>query len=345
MGRILENWRIPAATLFSVALIIGTYALARNITSPPAAEASAETALLKAIATKDSDNDGLPDWEESLYGTDPHNSDSFHLGMTDGEAVARGLVVPKAIADITVATSSPDASAIVDSSLPPAPADDTLTAAFSKNFITLYLAAKEQNGGTALSESDITAISHEALNSLSSAIAAAPDFKSVNDIAVSGSGPDALKNFAIKAEAVLLKNMSNATTSEIQYLTYAVQNNDTTALLHIVSLAKAYRDSAVGLAILSVPQELAATDLALVNALMRISEITTDFTRVNTDPLATILALNQYPQAVLALENAFIHIGTDYKTAGIFLPAGTSGASFVNLMADVASEQAAAKKP
>ena len=46
-------------------------------------------------------------------------------------------------------------------------------------------------------------------------------------------------------------------------------------------------------------------------------EISTDFTRVNDDPLATILALQQYPQAVLDLANAFIHIGALYKDAGI----------------------------
>ncbi|MCX6786379.1 MAG: thrombospondin type 3 repeat-containing protein [Candidatus Kaiserbacteria bacterium] len=339
MGRILEHWRVPAATLFSVALIIGAFVLARGITSPPVAEASAETALLKAIATKDSDNDGLPNWEEALYGTNPNNADSLHLGMTDGEAVTKGLIVPKAIADIKVATSSPDTSAIVGSSLPPAPADDTLTAAFAKNFITLYLSAKSANGGKELSESDISAISNEALNSFSSAIAAAPDFKTVEDLTVSGSGTDTLKAFAVSAEAVLLKNTSNATTSEINYLTSAVQNNDATTLPHIASIAKAYRNSAAGLAVLPVPKELATADLALINAMMRIGEITTDFTRVNDDPLATILALNQYPQAVLALRNAFINIGEIYANAGISLTKDTPGASLVNLISDMTAKQ------
>jgi len=38
----------------------------------------------------DSDNDGLPDWKEALYGTDPHNPDTDGDGTTDGDEVAQG---------------------------------------------------------------------------------------------------------------------------------------------------------------------------------------------------------------------------------------------------------------
>lgn len=341
--RILENWRVLAAALFSTVLIVGVYLLARGIGSPPSAQASTESALLQAIATKDSDGDGLPDWEEALYGTSPNNPDTFHLGMTDGEAVARGLIVPKAIADIPIATSSP--ASIGADGLPPAPAEGTLTDAFAKNFFTLYLAAKQASGGAALSESDMQRVASDALQTLSSAVAAAPDFKSAKDITVSGSGADALKEFAVRAEAVLLRKASNATKSEILYLQDAVEKNDPNAIPFISSIAKAYRESAVALAVLPAPAELADDDLALINALMRTSEIANDFTSVNTDPLATMLALQQYPQAVLALGNAFIHIGTIYKAAGITLPAGTPGASFVNLIENIAASQQAAKKP
>jgi len=338
MGKIFKNWQVLVAVLFSTMLIVGSYMLARGIGSPPSAQASTESALLQAIATRDSDNDGLTDWEEVLYGTDSHNSDSLNLGMTDGEAVAKGLVVPKAIADISVASSSP--YALSEDGLPSAPAEGTITAAFAKNFLSLYLTAKEANGGADLSEAEIKNISDQALSSLSSAVVAAPDFKSKSDITVSGSGADALKAFAISAEAVLLKNTHDATKSEIEYLQDEIEDNDSTALPHIASIAAAYRSSAAGLAVLTVPTELADDDLALINAMMRVSEITTDFTRVDSDPMATMLALNQYPQAVLALGTAFIHIGNIYKTAGISLPAGTPGASFVNLIMNVANQQA-----
>lgn len=343
MGRILENWRIAFAAVFAAVLVVGSFLLARGIESPQLAQASTETALLQAIAMKDSDNDGLPDWEEALYGTDPHITDTFHLGMTDGEAVAKGLIVPKAIADVTVATST-DASNIVDPSLPPAPADGTLTAAFAQNFFTLFLAAKQNAGGADLSGAEMQNVANQALSSLSSIAVAAPNYKSAGDLTVSGSGADAMKAFAVSAEAVLRKNKSSASKSEILYLKDALENNDATAIPHIVSIAKGYRDSAVGLAVLPVPQELAADDLMLVNAMMRLSQIINDFARMDTDPLATMLALGQYQQAVTALGDAFVRIGTTYAAVGISLPAGAAGASFVNLISDMTNEQAA-KKP
>ena len=343
MGRTLQNWRIPAAAIFSIAIIAGAYLFARSVNSPRVASASTESELLQAIATRDSDGDGLPDWEEALYGTSSSVTDTFSLGMTDGAAVAKGLIVPRAIADISLATSSPALPR--DGSLPPPPPEGTLTAAFAKNFFLLYLSAKQAKGGADLSESEMAAISRETLSSLSSSLTAAPSFKSAKDLTVSGSGADALEAFAVSAEAVLLKNKSSAVKSEILYLQDAVQNNDTEALSSIASIAKAYREGAVGLSVLPVPEELAEEHLALINALMRVSEIASDFTRVNTDVLATILALHQYPQAVSSLGNAFINIGKVYRAAGISLSEGEPGASFVNLIADVVSEQAAAKKP
>jgi len=338
-----SHWRTYVATACAIALIGGAYALAQSAAHPPSAEASTETALLQAIATKDSDGDGLTDWEEAIYGTDPHNPDSKNLGMTDSQAVAKGLVIPKAIADVADSASSATGP-VINPDLPPAPSDQTLTAAFAKNFFTIYMAAVERTGGN-LSESDQADVAEQSLAALSSSIVRAPDFKSASDIVVAGSGADAMRAFAAAAEAVMKANTANANKSELQYLQNAAQDGDTSAIGHIASLAKAYRGSAAGLAQLPVPRELAAADLALVNALARLSQITSDFARVDSDPLATMLALQQYPKVVIAMVDAFIVIEKNYKAAGITLAKGTPGASFVSVVADIAAIQAAAKKP
>jgi len=328
--RFSDNWRILAATSFSVVLVVGAYLLARNIESPSIAQASEETALLKAIATKDSDADGLPDWEEALYGTSPTNPDTFKLGMTDGEAVAKGLIVPKAISDLVVATSSPSVG--------------TLTDSFAKSFFALYLSAKQMNGGTDLTADQTSALADQAMSQLSQSFAPKANFKNASDIKVSGTGPDALRTFAATAEAVLKKNATDATMSEMEYLQSAVQGGDDSAFSHLASLAKAYRNSAIGLAVLPVPQELAVVDLAIVNSIMRLSEIYADFARVDTDPLATMLALQQFRQTELDGEQAFIDLANIYASAGIVLPNGAPGASFINIMTNIGVRQHAAVK-
>src|ERR1019366_2251734 len=98
--------------------------------------------------------------------------------------------------------------------------------------------------------------------------------------------------------------------------------------------AKSNRDSAVGLAALSVPASLAADNLSLLNALMRMGGIISDFARVNDDPLAAMLALQQYSQANQDLATAFTNIGNDYAASGIVLHDGEPGAAFVNFIAN-----------
>ena len=43
----------------------------------------------------DSDGDGLTNWQEYVYGTDPYNADTDGDGISDGEAVRRGLIASK----------------------------------------------------------------------------------------------------------------------------------------------------------------------------------------------------------------------------------------------------------
>lgn len=333
MGRILENWRTLIASLFAVILIGSAYLLARSVDAPPTAKASTETELLKAIATKDSTGDGLPDWQKALYGI-PLNAtttDYFHLGMTDGEAVAKGLIVPKAIANIPVATSSPVTSGT--DGLPPPPAAGTLTAAFSQTFLTLYMQAKQNAGGGDLTEAQMNDVATQALNSLKATVSVAPDFKKVSDLMVSGSGKDALLAYAASAEDVFLKNTANATTTELAYLKNALNSDKPeSALSHIASISKAYQAGAIGLAALPVPKELAASDLLLINALMRLGQITSDFTRVNDDPLAAILALGQYSDALMALSKGFQDMGAIYVATGATPAPTTPGSQFVKAL-------------
>ena len=330
-----------------MALVAGAYALARGFDAPPYAQASTETALLQQVAAKDSDNDGLPDWEEALYGTNPNNPDTFNLGMTDGEAVAKGLIVPKAIADtsaISAATSTGPDSVLAADGITQAPADDSLTSAFGQTFFTLYLQAKAANGGADLSSDKTAALAVQAMGQLGAVVPTA-DFKNPSDLTVSGSGADAMVAYAASAQAIIRKNAPPTTNTDLGYLQAALDGSDPTAVSSLTALAASYRDTAVGIAALPVPEELAADDLVIVNTMMRVSEIYSDFARINTDPLAAILALEQYPQAELDAEKAFAALPPAYAAAGASLSANTPGAGFVYLIYNLGAAQSGNATP
>ncbi len=345
--KILNNWRVITATLFSVFLVFSAYVLARGIESPLTASASMETELLKAIAVKDSDSDGLSDWEEVLYATDAQNSDSRNLGMTDGEAVEQGLIVPKASTRQVAATSTTVVNPInyAAEGLTP-PTEGTVTDAFAKHFFGLYLTAKEANGGNDLTPEQTSALVEQSMTQFIQNFKPSADFKKASDLKISGTGPEALRTFAATAEALLAqyKNTGTAKT-DLQYLQDFVLNNDATALPQLASIAKSYRDFATALAKLPVPVELVESDLAIINAIMRLSEINSDFSRIDADPIVAMLALQQYAPTELSAGQAFTELASIYRTAGVVLKGGEPGASFVNAMANLSAQGAGATNP
>lgn len=317
MGQILSNWRAVVATFFAVTLIASAYVLGRGIEMPSLAEASMESELLAAVAAKDSDGDGLPDWEELLYGTDIHAVDTFHLGISDGEAVAKGLIIPKAVIEnSTTATSE----------------ENTLTDAFAKAFFTLYLAAKETNGGADLSPEQTRALADEALQHFIENFEPASDYKATQDLKIEDDGNEKLSTFAALAEGVFTAYSPKSPIRELETIQSAIQDGDAEAIAALSALSRTYKQYAAGFAALFVPRSLLSADLALINAFAQRAAIYDGLARINTDPLSAILALQQLAKNEAAWMSAFGDMGTVYKARDISLPRGEPGAVFIRIV-------------
>ena len=218
--------------------------------------------------------------------------------------------------------------------LPAAAAGGSITDTFARNFFTLYIDTKAANGGSDLSQTQISSLETEVLNQLSSSVSPTPDFKSKSDIKVSGTGADALRAYAEQAEDILRVQSAQLPKSEFQYLQDAVQNGDSSALDNINKIATTYRTTAAGLAVLTVPQELADAHLALINTIARIGDESSDFARVKTDPIATMFAIKQYSSSVNTLAQVFKDIASIYASEQITMTKGTPGAWFVNVISN-----------
>ncbi len=82
--------------MFALAIVLGLsifYSQKENrieINLGKIASDAAEKNTPTGAANKDSDADGLKDWEERIYGTDPFNPDTDGDGYLDGEEIANG---------------------------------------------------------------------------------------------------------------------------------------------------------------------------------------------------------------------------------------------------------------
>ncbi len=351
MAWFTKQWGIVSAIFIAVLLIGGAYFLANGSLNAHRADASSTSALLQAIATRDSDNDGLPDWEETLYGTNPHKADTRGLGMTDGEAVAKGLIVPKATTPAQSKTSSVSSqSTSTNPGLPNAPAEGTLTSAFAQNLFELYMSAKQQNGGAPLSQKELHSIAMQAIELLSKSVSVKPDFKTAGSLHISAFGHGTLKSFAVSADTVFRANPRGARFGELDYLKDALSTSTNKTSIasdikNLNSISNMYKNIASGLSVLPVPKSLAGADLELINALYRIGNVIGDFTRVNSDPFTAIIALKQYPIAVQNLGEAFIGIHKVYAEANVILPPNTPGAMFANFSNVIFPKPKTATKP
>ena len=308
------HWRLYGSIVLAGAMIGGAYVFGSGAFTSPTAQASMETDLLREIVARDADADGLPDWEESLYGTDPKKADTKGLGMTDGEAVERGLVVPQAVVDIPAPKKE---NIPLDEGVPPPAAAGSMTDVFARNFFTAYLEAKASTGGAALTKEELSALAESVMEDFRRSVAPAPPFRLPKDLRVQGSGASALEAYRLSVNGVFAAHATTLPKSELEYLADAIEGNSAESLAHIEAISKAYLHIAAGLAALPVPRELAAPMLALINALAQIGRGSADFARFETDPIATMLALGEYGEAVQEMQDALAAAGEVYRAAGI----------------------------
>lgn len=126
-----RNTRIIGASLIAVIMVAGGYFLPGfQFPKTKAVNAELTDDLLASYVAKDTDSDGLPDWQEALYGTDANKADTDGDGISDGEAVRKGLLTPTALS-----SQLPSDPVGEDEVLPgQAPAAGSLTEQFSRSF-------------------------------------------------------------------------------------------------------------------------------------------------------------------------------------------------------------------
>jgi hypothetical protein len=279
------------------------------------ANATSTHDLLASYAAKDTDGDALPDWEEALYGTDPNNAHSFQAGVTDGDAVARGLIKP----EFASATSTPvDINSIPGST----PAADTITDSFSRSFFESYL--RSRTSTTPPTSEELVAFVESQLNTLEQGRASAPAY-TASRVRVSGAGSDAAIAYAAAVEKILTSPSVPYTKNELTYYSDAVLQDDAQALKAVQVIAKGYTDASRDVLGLPVPIEEQSAHLHLANALSAMGAVLTDMAALNTDPLRAMLGIGRYEAAHQQLTNAFIELTRALASSGATFTDGDPG--------------------
>ncbi len=232
---------------------------------------------VKDVVQKDSNVNGIPDWEESLWGLDPNTN-----GPSNKEFI---LAKQKALAEQSGTTVT---------TINNAPATDN--EALSREFFAVIMSL-EQTGN----------LDADAMKSVSEAIGKKIVAEPIDDTytrdkaIISNSDSASIEKYYSSLRSVFLKYEDKNIGDELSFVATALKNNDAGALELVNSIAEAYRSFGKDLMKISVPSDMLSAHLDLANNYDKVAQSINSLTRLATDPIIGMKGIINYKRYSEAL--------------------------------------------
>ena len=274
-----KQFRLRLAVLVAlVAVIMSVYELFTFIHNRQEAANHPTPLAIKDLVQKDSNNNGIPDWEEALWGLDPTKN-----GDTNKEFI---------MAKRQALTQGADAQPVPASQS--TPENQQLAQDFFATLMTL-----QQTGN----------LDDNSLQTISDAIGqkiTAPSIPDVYTIDMAKQVPltKASYNAYVTAYANLLIKYKDANIgNELSYIDVGLQNKDPGALAVAQKIATSYRAFGKDLMATPVPDFIAATNVSLANNYDKTGQSIGGLTQILSDPIVGMKAVINYKKYNDALIN------------------------------------------
>jgi len=253
--------------LLAVLVIGGGFLVLKNQKKEQKQSTSQELSVSKPVIAeeidKDSDNDGLKDWEESLWGTNPNNPDTDKDGTLDGQEIKDNrnpLLASKSGKNDKLENQKPkETGSLLPAELP------SLTDLLSQQFFGDYLFLREKDGG------QISQKSQEEL--IASFIGATDNFEQINkglyiksDIKIDlQETSESIKEYGNNLALVIKKYFDPIPETEMTSLKKSLETENKNGLKDLERIAAAYRNTAGEMLSLKTPQSFSDSHLNLIN--------------------------------------------------------------------------------
>jgi len=267
----------------------------------------AVTASVKENSKLDQDQDGLANWEESLWGTDPNKTDTDGDKTNDGDEVRAGRNPAVAGPKDTQQNGQPGTKA---GAIKEVTSDKTETGQISRVLFASYLEAKK--GGVPIDDSIQNKIIAEAFSDKSLDLETKQ--YALKDIKVSKDSD--LKKYGNALGVAFYTGRTKNTTSEISILNTAVTQSpkDIEKLDPIIT---GYAAILKSLAVISAPKELVSLHLELLNNTSKVLGDIRAFRKIFDDPFLTLKAISNYYTDVASFQSTIAEIRTTFEKEGI----------------------------
>lgn len=268
----------------------------------------------------DSDNDGLQDWEEILWKTDPNNPDTDGDGTPDGEEIKQSRNPLKAgpddkLKDVKIFSQeniSGDAAGLTKT--------DILARDFFANFLSLYQSGKlDEQNKKKLTESFLAEINQEKL----------PDQYKLSDIKIINDNSNtALKNYGDETARIINKYQATVAEDEITIINRALKEESGKELQKLDSAINLYQNVSRDLLQIKIPSDMSSHHLNLINSAYNLSLALMNIKETLKDPIKGIIGLNQYKKEYLRIKQTLWNISKFFTNKEIFFSKNEEGYKF-----------------
>ncbi len=239
-----------------------------------------------SAAKIDSDNDGLPDWEEALYGTDAHNPDTDGDGTPDGKEVTLGRnPLVKGPKDLVNPDNSADNSTSTKENLTP-------TDVFARDFFAQYVNLKES--GVTVTADNASQIASNYLKNAPLPTIQAKQY-TTNDIKIVENTPAGLSGYQEAFIADFTKNWPNdPNNNEMLVLKKTFGDNNPSAIDGLSGIITIYERALNTFLLIQVPRSAVTQHLSVLNSLSTYIQTLKMIQSAFTDPMSGYVALNSF---------------------------------------------------
>lgn len=264
-----------------------------------------------SVFDKDTDEDGLPDWEEKLYGTDMNNPDTDGDGTTDGEEIRLGRNPAKTgpddklayLEDPHFATSSTDISGI------------------KKEFFAKYL----QDESAQIREATFRSLIKKEFNPK----LVVPQNQLVDLNITSDNSKEALHEYGnVFGKLILDKYTKPTSRKEEDILADATKQKTDAALQELQLPAITYRNFASDLKAMKVPSSLASSHLLIVNGYQGMSMGLLNMLHLFTQPIQGSGGYTAYTKGYADVTEGYAGIIVLFAKQGVTFDKEEPGAMF-----------------